>query len=47
MMAANVLQENGNYVVLMRWLNTPVKFTCPHLAKVLKKMPDSVEPLNT
>ncbi|XP_058496460.1 uncharacterized protein LOC131466890 [Solea solea] len=37
----NVLQENGNYVVLMRWLNTPVKFTCPILQSI-EETPDSV-----
>ncbi|KAG7526458.1 hypothetical protein JOB18_040404 [Solea senegalensis] len=39
----NVLQENGNYVVLMRWLNTPVKFTCPILQSI-EETPDSVTP---
>nr|XP_046265339.1 adhesive plaque matrix protein-like [Scatophagus argus] len=27
----NVIQKNGNYVLPMRWLETPVKFTCPML----------------
>ncbi|XP_051258757.1 uncharacterized protein wu:fi34b01 [Dicentrarchus labrax] len=27
----NVIQENGNYVLSMSWLETPVKFKCPML----------------
>ncbi|XP_040911549.1 adhesive plaque matrix protein-like [Toxotes jaculatrix] len=27
----NVMQENGNYVVPMSWLETPIKVTCPML----------------
>ncbi|XP_035526007.1 adhesive plaque matrix protein-like [Morone saxatilis] len=27
----NVIQENGNYVLSMSWLETPVKFNCPML----------------